>query len=131
MKEQWFVYKGRLPSLNEVIAQNRMNKYAGAHMKENVQSDIRWSIKSKRLESIKEPCVIYIDFHEKTKRRDVDNIQSATKFILDALVQEGVLPNDTQKWVEDVKHDVKTGLEEEVFVYIFEGAKFELKVVSK
>ena len=43
--------------------------------------------------------MVMFDWYEKDRRRDLDNIYSGKKFILDALVKCGVLQNDTQKWV--------------------------------
>jgi Holliday junction resolvase RusA-like endonuclease len=43
---------------------------------------------------------VRFEWHEKTKRRDADNIAFAKKFILDALVKMGVLPNDSRKYVK-------------------------------
>jgi Holliday junction resolvase RusA-like endonuclease len=43
--------------------------------------------------------VVCFEWHEKTKRRDADNIASAKKFILDALVKNGVLVDDSRKYV--------------------------------
>ena len=51
------------------------------------------------------------EWHEKTKKRDADNIASAKKFILDALVKMGVLQDDSRKYVKgfyDVIVDDKT-----------------------
>ena len=43
---------------------------------------------------------------EKTKRRDVDNIQSAQKFILDALQHFSIIKNDSRKYVKQIHHTV-------------------------
>ena len=45
----------------------------------------------------KYPIALKITWYEKNKRRDVDNITFATKFIQDALVKCGVIENDSQK----------------------------------
>ena len=55
--------------------------------------------------------MVRFEWHERTKRRDADNIASAKKFILDALVEMGVLPDDSRKYVKgfyDVIIDDKT-----------------------
>ena len=55
--------------------------------------------------------MVRFEYHEKSKRRDADNIASAKKFILDALVEMGVLPDDSRKYVKgfyDVIIDDKT-----------------------
>lgn len=99
----------KLPSLNEVIGANRGNKYLGAKMKRDVQADIGWLIKAAGVRPVTKPVEVYLTFYEPNKRRDVDNIISSTKFILDALVEVHVLPDDSQKWVEQIHPIVKRG----------------------
>lgn len=99
-----------MPSLNDVINKNRYNRYAGNEFKQSIQEKIGWDIKQaltmKTLKPVSKPCVIYIDWHEKTKRRDVDNIQSSQKFVLDAMVENGILPNDNRRYVKQIHHNI-------------------------
>ena len=44
--------------------------------------------------------MVRFEWHEKTKKRDYDNIAFAKKFILDALVKNGVLVDDSRKYVK-------------------------------
>lgn len=117
-----FTVNRQLPSLNDVIAKNRANKYLGAKFKADIEESIGWDIKQalvkKELKPINTPCEIYIKWHEKTKRRDVDNIQSSQKFILDALVKNGILPNDNRRWVQQVHHTVHDAEKDYVEIYI-------------
>ena len=105
-----FKIKAKLPSLNDVIEKNRANKYLGAKFKADIEEVIGWAIKQavvmKTLKPVKKTCVIYIDWHEATKRRDVDNVQSSQKFVLDAMVKNGILPNDNRRWVRQIYHDI-------------------------
>lgn len=105
-----FTINRRLPSLNDVIDQNRTNRFKGANFKKDIEEAIGWDIKQAltkgTLKPINEPCVVFIIWHEKTRRRDVDNIQSSQKFILDALVKNKVLPNDNRRYVTQVEHKV-------------------------
>ena len=39
-------------------------------------------------------------WYEKNRKRDPDNICFAKKFILDAMVKNHVLPNDSQKYIK-------------------------------
>lgn len=55
--------------------------------------------------------MVRFEWHEKTKKRDADNIAFAKKFILDALVNMRVLEDDSRKFVKgfyDVIIDDKT-----------------------
>lgn len=111
MNSMKFTINEKLPSLNELIAANRYNRYKGAKMKSDVDSLIAGYITQAKLSGaihpIDCPCIISITWHERTKKRDVDNIQSSQKFILDALQQTGIIPNDSQKYVKQIYHHVE------------------------
>lgn len=111
-----FVYRGRLAGRNKEINANRSHWAAGAKVKADAQASIMWAIKAARLERVTEPVEVYIEWHEAPRRRDVDNIQSSTKYILDALVTAGVLPNDNLTWVRQVYQKVVKDDEDYVVV---------------
>lgn len=117
-----FTIYEKLPSLNQVIDKNRSNRFAGAKLKKDVEEiisvHIRQALKNGELKPITTPCIIKIDWYEKTKRRDADNIQSSQKFILDALVKTGVLPDDGRKYVTQVCHRIIDSNEDKVCVTI-------------
>ena len=135
-KSQNYLYIGfRLPSLNDYVNKCRTNPQVGAKYKKNVEEGIvSWAILGKtkgHLHPITSPCEIVIDFYEKNRKRDVDNIESATKFILDALQTAEILPNDNQKWVKQVYHRVIPSAERDcVYVYLLEGTHIELRVTE-
>lgn len=41
---------------------------------------------------------------EPNAKRDLDNITGGQKVILDALVMEGILQNDTRQWIKGISH---------------------------
>lgn len=97
----------KLPSLNQVIARNRGNVYAGNKMKQDTERMIMQCIrvaqrKGKLERQYNCRVVIMVDWYEPENRRDVDNVKSANKFILDALVKTGVLRDDGPKYVRDI-----------------------------
>lgn len=98
-----FVIRAKLPSLNDYILACRANRYKGAHFKHEVEEVIGWNIKQalvkKTLHPTSDPITVIFKWHEKTKRRDADNIASAKKYILDAMQQQGVIPNDNRKHI--------------------------------
>ena len=100
-----------LPSLNEVIKENRKNKFAGAKMKREIQDGIDTVIMASKLSPVDYPVVIELSWREPNNKRDVDNIQSSKKFILDSLVEMKILPNDTRKWVTQIHDTVITDKE--------------------
>lgn len=101
--KNFFEIKQKLPSLNEYIKACRTNKYTGAKFKENIEIAIGYFIKMSILEGnlkpVKKPSFIVFEWYEKRLRRDADNIASAKKYILDAMVKNGVLINDTRRYV--------------------------------
>lgn len=64
--------------------------------------------------------MIRFEWHEKTKRRDADNIASAKKFILDALVKKGVLTDDSRKYVKGFSDQIIDDKEDYVLVELVE-----------
>lgn len=115
-----FEISGKLPSLNEVINENRTNRYAGAKLKKDTENMICIAIKNAvrngSLKAMDCPCTVHIRWCEKTRRRDADNIQSSQKFILDALVKCGILKNDSRKYVTQIYHQIVDGNENMVIV---------------
>lgn len=90
--------------LNEYTKFNRTNKYAGAGAKKKEQQYIIWCIKEQlgnlKIDKPVEGKFIWI---EENKRRDLDNVCFAKKFILDALVESGVLKDDNRKIVTNFR----------------------------
>lgn len=99
-----FTINAKLPSLNDYIDVCRRNKYQAAQYKAEVEEVVGWAIKQSQakgtLKPIKEPCKVIFEWHERTTRRDCDNIASAKKFILDALQKHEIIQNDNQKYVK-------------------------------
>lgn len=87
----------KLPSCNDYINECRRNKYAGAKMKSYIEAKIGWYLSS--LPEFKEPVKIHFHWIEENKRRDLDGICFAKKFILDAMVKMGKLADDNRKCV--------------------------------
>lgn len=118
-----FTIPYRLPSLNDVIADNRANRYMGAKLKKDTENGIIYIIKAQRVKAPeKYPVTVDIEWHEENRKRDADNIQSSQKFILDAMVKAGVLQNDSRKYVSQVRHNIVDDSESKVIVKITEVA---------
>ena len=100
LQMQSFAIEQRLPGLNEYINALNINRYKGNALKREAQDAIGLAIKRARLEPVTEyPVFVLFEWHEKTRRRDLDNIASAKKFILDALQECGILEGDGQKQI--------------------------------
>lgn len=89
--------KCKLPSLNEYISACRSNKYGAAQFKRYEEQKISWYIG--HLPTFDTPVKIHFHWVEGNKRRDLDNVCFAKKFILDAMVKMGKLKDDNRKCV--------------------------------
>jgi len=87
----------KLPSLNEYINVCRTNKYKAAKFKADIENEIIWRIYS--MPRYEKPIKIHFTWIEGNKKRDLDNICFAKKFILDAMVKAGKLKDDNRKCV--------------------------------
>lgn len=114
----------RLPGLNQVINANRRNRYAGARIKRHTDTAICWAIKQALLagecRKVNRPVRIRFTWYEATKRRDLDNIFSAKKFILDAMQRMQVIAGDGQSQVTAMEDILVLSKDEGVYVEIFE-----------
>jgi Holliday junction resolvase RusA-like endonuclease len=84
----------KLPSANDYIRACRQNKYAASKFKAQYENDI--SIYIQKLPEFDKPVSIHFHWIEGNKRRDLDNVAFAKKFILDALVKCGKLKDDNR-----------------------------------
>lgn len=98
-----FTVHGRLPGLNELIAANRLYRYAGANLKKEADTMVRLAIRAARGRGecwpVHDQVAVLFYWFERTHKRDLDNIFSAKKFVLDAMVAEGLIKNDSQRYV--------------------------------
>lgn len=100
-----FIIHGYLDGLNEYTNANRTNRYGGARIKRINQDRcglaIREYLKTWRTEK---PVDVKVVWYEANRKRDPDNVFFGIKFILDALVERGTIPNDSQKYVRSIAH---------------------------
>jgi len=111
---QSFFIPFTLPTLNEIIAAAKSGHGKGnsyARMKQSVTMDIYWCIKEAGLKPMTKATILFY-WKEKNKRKNPDNIAAGKKFVLDALVNAGILSNDgwgqvigvADKWAVDTKN---------------------------
>ena len=94
---QDFTIPGRLDGLNEYIDACRTNPRAGGRCKRENQDRVCWAIRQARLKPVSGCVGLSIHWIEPNARRDKDNVRSAVKYILDALVEMGIIKNDGWK----------------------------------
>lgn len=97
-RENTITIKGKLPSLNEYIAACRTNPHVGAKLKQETEDLI--IIQLGKMKPITSPVFIHFVWHEKTRRRDKDNVAAAKKFVLDAMQKAGKLVNDNNNYIK-------------------------------
>lgn len=98
------VIPGRFPGLNDYISALNSNRYAGNAMKQKETSRVMSLAMNSELPSFTEPVKIRITWFEQTRKRDIDNVCFAQKFILDGLVRAGIIHDDSQKYVFGIIH---------------------------
>lgn len=94
------IIPGRLAGLNEYISAMNKNRFVGASMKKNNTEIVYWMAKEQKLKKC-HPVEIIFTWFEPNMKRDKDNIAFAKKFILDGLVEAGVLDGDGWKGYGD------------------------------
>lgn len=109
----------KFPSFNDYVYACRRNKYAGSNMKKMIERDISYYIN--QLPNFEKSIKIKFTWIEGNKRRDLDNICYAKKFILDAMVKCGKLKDDNRRFVTGFTDSFEYGDETKVILDIEEN----------
>jgi hypothetical protein len=94
-----FIINGELPSLNEYIQAERSNRFKASSMKKKATELVFWECRRQKLDVLTKPITITYTWYMKNKKKDLDNVEFAKKFINDGLVLAGIIINDGQEWV--------------------------------
>lgn len=120
--ENHFIIRGHLPSLNDYINACRSHWRQGALLKQQTDESICWQIKAAKnrghVHPVKGPVHVSFEWHESDKRRDLDNVFSAKKYILDAMQQAGIIENDDRKHVVGLSDSIVDDIQDYVIVSI-------------
>ena len=108
-------------SFNGYVDMCRRNRYQSAKYKKDIENEIGFYIRS--LPRFDNPVRIHFHWIEQNKRRDLDNVCFAKKFILDALVKFGKITDDNAKWVRGFTDTFGYGSETKVILTIQEVEK--------
>jgi Holliday junction resolvase RusA-like endonuclease len=90
--------------MNEIIdaAKKGKGKYQPyAEMKDQYTNMVTWL--AKKLPKYNR-VDITITWYEPNAKRDIDNISTGAKFILDGLVKAGTIPDDSQRYINSIVH---------------------------
>lgn len=91
--------QGELTALNKYIGALNRNRFMGAKLKRDETERVATECMVAGLEACLEPVTLHFHWYMKNDRKDLDNIAFAKKFILDGMVQAGLLYDDSHKWV--------------------------------
>ena len=102
-----------LPGLNEIIKVARGNKYASAKQKKKYTHMVEAELYLQECIPDEPFQMIDIEFTwtEKGRGRDPDNIRAGAKFVLDAMVNRGIIPDDSLKYVKILADKFRKGKE--------------------
>ena len=131
-----FIIEEKLPSLNDYINKLKSpnGQRVGAGFKSKVDNIcLSYILPHKRqLTALcKQPVLIHFQWHEKTKRRDLDNVYSAKKYILDAMQKAGVIENDNYKHIKGLYDGITYGKRDYVEITVFTKESYLKEFASK
>lgn len=97
---QEFTIPGRLPGANEYQGAARKNRYIASNMKR--ESTDAAKAAARHLVPVSGPVNVRFTWIEPNMRRDKDNIRFGAKFILDGLVEAGILKDDGWTYINEL-----------------------------
>lgn len=101
-----FTIVGELTDLNTYIKVERGSRHSAAKIKEDETYRCAVEARVSRIGEVPEdmyPVTIFLTWYTKDLKKDADNVTFAKKFILDGLVDAGVLEDDNRKHVRLVQ----------------------------
>ena len=113
-----YVIDMKLPSLNDYIKVCRTNKFMASKYKKELEEQIGMFLL--KMPKYEKPIKIHFTWIEGNKKRDLDNICFAKKFILDAMQKYGKLENDNRNYVYAFTDSFEYGKETKVILEIEE-----------
>lgn len=116
MKIYKFELPLKLPNASEYL--QAINEHTAAAVRQETEEDITSFIRI--MPKIKNPVTLHFIWVEKNYRQDLNNISFAKKFILDALVNNGILQSDSYRHVKGFRDDFICGDQVKVIVEIEE-----------
>lgn len=122
-----FRVNGPLPGMNEIVAAAKSGRGRGnaySRQKSAWTLVVAKAARDARVGPFPLPVSLHLIWCEPNARRDPDNVHAGTKFVLDGLVDAGVIPGDRRKNIISILHDVVTDKENPgVIVNFLEHAK--------
>ena len=94
------VIPGSLTDLNTYIRGERANRYLGASIKKENTDVVTQYIRLGRHKAVANKVYIVFRWYCENEKKDPDNIAFSKKYILDGLVESGVLVNDGWRQIQ-------------------------------
>ena len=114
---------GELTDLNQFIKAISANRFIGGKIKKQETERVYIEVLSQGVKKVsKYPVTIECNWYMKNRRKDIDNVCFAKKFILDGLVLAKVLQDDSQKYVESLRDN---------FYIDKDNPRIEIKIYEK
>lgn len=99
-----FTIPGSLCDLNTYIRAERTNRFIAAKIKKEETERVYWELKRQKTAKIEKITLMEIHWYTKDLKKDSDNVTFAQKFILDGMVQAGIIPNDSRRYTGVTTH---------------------------
>ena len=102
-------YDIKLPTLNEYINAERRNRFVAAKIKKDATNTVKLLTMAQTRQKLHGMYDLELIWTAVNKRTDADNIYFGVKFILDGIVESGVLVSDSRKHVRNISHKIVMG----------------------
>lgn len=95
-----FTIEGELTDLNAYIKALNRSRWSGNDIKQQETERVTYEARAAKLPPVSRyPVRISFAWYSKNSRKDIDNVAFAKKFIMDGLVEAGVLKGDGRKHI--------------------------------
>jgi len=95
---------GTFPGTNQMLVAAKSHWAVYAREKKRLTGKVKFLAQLARLQTVDAPVTVRFWWYEANARRDVDNISSGQKYVLDGLVAAGVLHDDRRTCVKGIEH---------------------------
>ena len=99
-----YFIEGEFPTLNEYIHAERSHRQAGARMKAAFTDVAAYAMNEEEPVDLAPPLSVEFIWYRKNALSDLDNVSFAQKFVLDGMVRAKIIPNDSIKYISEIRH---------------------------
>ena len=103
MANQEITIPGELPHLNAALAGAKKHWSSYAQIKRQQTNKVAWIART-QLDPVTAPVDLVFHWTTKHRRVDPDNISHGSKYVIDGLVNAGILPNDGRRTIRSLTH---------------------------